>query len=493
MQINRLRAGLTLHSRQRTGRTLALFISFPILLAPHGGRVEAKAQEEAKSQTAPVNKLLLPGQRMMQQPQAAPAPQTQAEPMLRLEDLERLALRNNPTLAQAEAAVRAAEGRRVQAGLYPNPIVGYAGEELSFRAFSNKSEHFFFVEQDIITAGKLKKSRAVFAREKAKTEAEAEAQRLRVLNSVRLLYYAALGAQQSVELRERLAKLAREAVGISGELFNIGQADRPDVLESEVEAERAALELMRAETERQRVWQLLAAVVGEPALKPARLAGELEAEAPRLNPEEMLTTLLRDSPEVKGAQAGLARARAALVRAKAEPKPDLFVRGGIGYSTEALEPFGGKTGLEARVEVGVRLPLFDRNQGNIAAAQAEVTAAEREVQRVELALRMRLTEAFARYFDALGVAGRYQRNILPRAQQAYDLYLASFKQMAASYPQVLIAQRTLFQARTEYLAALVEMWQSVTHIRGLLLVGGLDVPSEARTESGAAGASSGDK
>src|SRR6266508_6620406 len=56
-------------------------------------------------------------------------------PALRLEDLERMALQNNPTAAQAEAAIRAAEGRRVQAGLMPNPIIGYAGEELSPRAF----------------------------------------------------------------------------------------------------------------------------------------------------------------------------------------------------------------------------------------------------------------------------------------------------------------------------------------------------------------------
>src|SRR5262245_37658920 len=63
-------------------------------------------------------------------------------PALRLEDLERMALQNNPTAAQAEAAIRAAEGRRVQAGLMPNPIIGYSGEELSPRAFGQKSEHY---------------------------------------------------------------------------------------------------------------------------------------------------------------------------------------------------------------------------------------------------------------------------------------------------------------------------------------------------------------
>src|SRR5262249_27316617 len=85
-----------------------------------------------------------------------------ASPALKLEDLERMALQNNPTAAQAEAAIRAAEGRRVQAGLMPNPIIGYSGEELSPRAFRQKSEHYIFAEQEGPPRRKLKKSRAHF-------------------------------------------------------------------------------------------------------------------------------------------------------------------------------------------------------------------------------------------------------------------------------------------------------------------------------------------
>src|SRR5262245_15642759 len=57
-----------------------------------------------------------------------------AVPALTLENLEQMALKNNPTLAQAEAAIQAAEGRRRQAGLWPNPIVGYEGEGLAFNS-----------------------------------------------------------------------------------------------------------------------------------------------------------------------------------------------------------------------------------------------------------------------------------------------------------------------------------------------------------------------
>jgi cobalt-zinc-cadmium efflux system outer membrane protein len=190
----------------------------------------------------------------------------------------------------------------------------------------------------------------------------------------------------------------------------------------------------------------------------------------------MLATLLRESPEMKAALAGVERAKAVVSRAKAEPKPDIFVRGSVGYSHEFAEFFGGKTGWESRVEAGVRVPLFNRNQGNVAASRAEQVAAEREVTRVELALRTRMADAYNRYLTSLAISSRYNRELLPRAQRAYDMYLAKFRQMAAAYPQVLISQRTLFQLRTESVAAQVELWQSVAQLRGLLLTGGLNAP-----------------
>jgi hypothetical protein len=84
----------------------------------------------------------------------------------------------------------------VQAGLWPNPVVGYTGEEFSTRAFSEKSEHFAFIEQTILLGGKLGKSRRIFAQEKVLAEQEAIAQRHRILNNVRMLFYEALGAQR---------------------------------------------------------------------------------------------------------------------------------------------------------------------------------------------------------------------------------------------------------------------------------------------------------
>jgi len=395
-------------------------------------------------------------------------------PALTLEQLERMAAERNPTLAQAAASVRAAEGRGRQAGAFPNPTVGYFGEELAFRALGERSVHGVFVEQTIPLGGKLSKARRVFDREREQAEATAEAQRLRVLNSVRVLYFEALGAQQLVELHADLTELAREAVEITKELYNVGQADRPDQLEIEIEAERAEIELLRAQGDWEQAWRALGAMVNDPSLRPARLAGSLEDGGAALEEEPLLAVLLRDSPELRAARAGVERARAEVSRQKAERVPDLFVNGGVGYNREVLESDGRRTGAEGRIEVGVNVPLFNRNRGGIAAAEAELNIAERELERLQLMLRTRMASSFRDYRNARAVAEKYRTRVVPRARQAYEMYLSNFRQMAAAYPQVLIAQRTLFQVEVEYARSLVELRRAATSLRGFLLEGGLD-------------------
>ncbi|HEY7912532.1 MAG TPA: TolC family protein [Blastocatellia bacterium] len=431
-----------------------------------------------------------------QQPQQPPAEQQSSQqagqqrrvlgPPMTLADLERIASQNNPTLAQAQSAIRAAQGRRRQAGMWPNPVVGYQLEEGAFRAFNEKSEHFFFVEQSIPLGGKLGKSRRIFEQEVAQAEIEAVAQKQRVHNTIRMLYFEALGAQQRLDLRVELARIAREAVKTTSELMNVGQADRPDYLAIEIEAQQVELDLINAENDFEQVWQLVASVIGSPELKPARLAGDLEKELPNLDQQALMATLLRESPETRSARAEVERAQAVLARARAERVPDLFVRGAIGYSNELLEapgaPPGRKTGPEASLEVGITLPIFNRNQGGIAAAEAELAIAERELTRLELALRVRLARSFREYNNARSAVERYRQVILPRAERAYQMYLASFRQMAAAYPQVLISQRTMFQVRENYLDALVALHQNAASIEGFLLTGALDPPRMRASE-----------
>ena len=156
----------------------------------------------------------------------AQAPTVALPSVWRLEDLERVALQNNPTIGQADALIRSVQGRRLQAGLYPNPLVGVSADDIKARAPS-QSKYFLWVQQTVITGDKRQTLLNAVRQEQRHAEGEQEIQRQRVLNAVRVAFYEALGLTRMVELRRDLARIAREAVEISEELFNIGRQTVP--------------------------------------------------------------------------------------------------------------------------------------------------------------------------------------------------------------------------------------------------------------------------
>ena len=241
-----------------------------------------------------------------------------------LEELQQMALQNNPTFAQSAANIQAAEGRKKQSGLYPNPTVGYQGEQIRGGSFHG-GEQGFFVQQDIVLSGRLGLNRTIFDEELKQAETEAEEQKMRVVTNVRMSYIQALAAQQTLELRQHLSKLADDAVHTSHQLANVGQADAPDVLESEVEAQQAELAVTMAEQNQQRIWKALSAVVGNPRLPLMRLEGKLE-DTPPVNADELVEKIVNESPAVRIAELGVKRAEATLARARRESIPDLQIR-----------------------------------------------------------------------------------------------------------------------------------------------------------------------
>jgi len=291
-------------------------------------------------------------------------------------------------------------------------------------------------------------------------------------------YTQALAAQQTLELRHNLSKLADDAVETAHQLANVGQADAPDVLESEVEAQQAQLAVTMAEQNQQRVWKALAAVVGNPRLPLMKLEGKLE-DTPPVNADELVEKIVNESPAIRIAELGVKRAEAALARAKREPIPDLQLRGGVQQNGELLSGLNGRSvGLQGFANVGVRIPIFDRNQGNIATAKADVERCKREVERVKLVLRERAASVVQTYTFSQTAVDRYKNQMIPRAQKAYEMYTKKYQDMAAAYPQVLISQRTLAQLEVSYITALENFATSSLSLQSYLLTDGLEAPSQ---------------
>ena len=401
--------------------------------------------------------------------------QNAPESALSLGQLEQLALENNPTTRAAQGAIEAARERARQAGAWPNPIVGVSGDELS-TGDGPRGSQGFFVEQTIPLGGKLSLGRAIFERAIDEADARAELQRQRILTSVRTLFYSLLTTERRIEVHERLAALGSEATGVTAQLFNVGAADRPDFLESEIETRRIQLELNAARNQLFALRQQLAAVTGrtETAIRP--LSGTIDVAIPELERDATLDALSERSPQVRAARAAIERARATTTLARRETYPDLFLRGGASRNRERSES-GQPIGWEGQFEAGVSVPLFNRNRGGIAAARSEETVAEAELARLQLSLRAQAAFEFASYLTSLRSAESFRTDILPRAEQAYTLYLVRYREIAAAYPQVIMSQRTLFDVSREYLVHLETAWRSALRLQGLLAGEGLDAPA----------------
>jgi cobalt-zinc-cadmium efflux system outer membrane protein len=424
---------------------------------------------------------------MPQFPRLGNSQRTVSGPIYQLEDLERMASANNPTIKQARRALEAAQALKLQVGLYPNPVVGYNGEEIRGGSYGG-GEQGFFVEQPVILGGKLGLNRKIRAAEEDERRAEADAQRQRVENDVRMAYYRVLAAQERLALKRDILAIAQSTVRIFSQLGKVGQADETEILEAETEEHRVEIDTGVAEHMLQREWVMLVSVVGVPTLPQGGVAGRIDADLPPLDQDQLLTSLLGESPEIRSSQASVQRAEAALRRAKHEPIPDLLLKGGLQQNFESLAASANrKVGLQGFAEIGVLLHLWDRNQGGIAAERAGLEAAHDEVKRVDLMLRNRFAIYGEDYGSARLTADKYRSEILPRLEHAYKLMTEQYGLMTASFLRVLLLQRMLYENETAYVDALERTWTTSVALRGFLLEGALRSPNSGDMETSTGG------
>jgi cobalt-zinc-cadmium efflux system outer membrane protein len=470
VRIVRTAQAMPAHESMREGTPAAG--SLPAALPPSTSASSMPKMPRAAAPAAPV-------------PSAAPA-------QLGLPDFEQIALHRNPTLRQAAAQVDATLSRSFQAGLYPNPTIGYIQDQIGTLGEVTPSRSGVntrgprtpgelvggFVQQEIVTGGKLRLSRAKFAEEANAARWQSEAQTLRVLNGVRVRFFEVLAAQRMVQVHRQLVRINDDAVRTTDQLVNVGQANEPDLLQAKVDARRSRVALRNAENHYRRSWQELTSVAGAPELQPTPLDEKpLDARAAPLDFDGTLNNLLEHSPEIQAALAEIRRSQIMVRRERVQPIPNVTLQAVVGSNFE----FNGLT--TAGVQASIPLPIFNRNQGTVREAEADLMRDHAEYERVVLSLRNRLAEVAARYNDAQESVDDFRGETLPMAQRAYEIQLSNFRQRRAAWPQVLVAQRTLTELNREYVDTLLDLRRAEVAVNGMLLIDGL-TPPESPTPQG---------
>jgi len=397
--------------------------------------------------------------------QPAPvAPSSEQPRPLTLTDLETIAFQNHPTLAAAIARMESARGKQLQAGLYPNPAVGYQAAEVGNDGTAGQQGGF--VSQRFITAGKLELDQAVAAKSVDEAHFRLHGQEQRILSDVRMRFYEALVMQRRVRLTEELVEIGEKLKQSTGTLLKAGQATENDLLQAEIRAENALILHDNALNEHTEAWRRLAAVCGVTDLAVSPLGGDLEANLADYDWSTCYQSVLAAHPEISAAQARVERAAFAVQRARREPIPNIDLMVGLRHH------YGTGSDI-ANVQLGVPIPVYDRNQGNIRSAEADWIAASRDVERIQLDLQDRFAVTFRRYQNARQQVERYSERILPRARRSLELVTNGYGQGQVDYLTLLTAQQTYVEASLSHLNAVRELRVASAIIDGQLLTDSL--------------------
>ncbi len=352
----------------------------------------------------------------------------------------------SPLVTAAEASVKAAEGRARQAGLMPNPEAGLQSENFSGSGPYGRfgaAETTATISQRLELGGK-RRTRAAAA------NAEVDSARIGFViakadltQEVRVRYAEALAAQDRLVLARETATRAEGLSKVAGTLVEAGREPPLRALRAEAASREAAAAVIGAEAEALAARRALVTLWGD-AGEAIELVRAPQAAAPvqaTIDPGETL--------DVRQARADLQTARAVIDRERAVGRPDLTVQAGV----RRFEQTGDSAMI---VGFTAPIPISNRNQGSVAAARADATAAEAR-ERLALARSVRAVrdgEASLRAANArLEVL---DSKIVPQAQTAVDLARSGFEAGKFSLLEVLDAQGALTTARTELIAARLE-------------------------------------
>jgi cobalt-zinc-cadmium efflux system outer membrane protein len=385
---------------------------------------------------------------------------------LTLSDLQRIALSTHPEIVRAVADVKAAEGAALQAGLHPNPSFGYVSDTVGTAGTAGFQG--VFLEQTIRTAGKLDLAREVALADVVNSQIALRSTRNDVATRVRASYFAVLVAQENIKVNRALVRFAEGVYRYQLEQLRTGglvAAYEPMQLRVLVLTARSAL--VQSRNAYLTAWKQLASAVGQPGLPPMQLAGKVDFRVPLFEYDQILARILTSHTDVLTAENTIRRARLNLRLAQITPIPDIDLQLKLEKDYTAPPHL-----LTNSIQLTVPVPIFDRNQGNIQQAQAQLVRAQEGPHFARLDLTSRLAEAFGRYQTFRTQLEYYRTTILPDQVRAYrnlfDRYQVERAATAPTFQDIVNAQQLLATTIQTYLTVLGSMWTAVVDVANLL-------------------------
>lgn len=382
-----------------------------------------------------------------------------------LDQAIQLALAHNHALKAARTEIEQSQAEEITASLRPNPVLTW--DALFVPLFSPGQFNSTFVnnitEFDALVAYTIERGHKRQARMRAARDQTAVT-RSQVQDSERALtfqvaqqFLSALLAQSNLAFaRQNLASF-QQTVELSERRYKGGAISEGDLLKITLQKLQFQTDVSAAQLALEQALDGLRGLAGYDAL-PANydIIGKLEYTPLRLNKQDLQLMALRGRPDLHAAERGIVAAQSQYLLAKANGKRNLTASAGYTHVNAANN---------ASFLFNIEIPLFDRNQGEIARSRYAVTQSEENKTAAEQAVMTDVSTAYEAVQTGSRVVGLYQSGYLQQSKESLDISAYAYQRGAASLLDFLDAERSYRSTQLAYRQALATYVLALEQLR----------------------------
>jgi outer membrane protein, heavy metal efflux system len=367
-----------------------------------------------------------------------------------------LALERNPAITGARSVIEQNEGRRTQAGAYPNPTIVAQIADATIRTprtGTHMVENGVIVEQTVEwPAMRAARKDAAAAGLTGATFSLDEA-KLNLIAEVKQVFYELLLAERTVDLLQQNLEIVQDVARIVRARVRSGEGPQFEAVKAEVEVLKAKQEMTKAKNA-VRVTLVALDTLTSGALGPRyKVQGDFRSLRDRLDPEQMAARDLSQHPILKRQGKLVEQAEFSVTRERKSRVPDVTLFGGYSSQVDSRSVVAG---------LSVPTPIWYQKQGHIAEALGTQRKEEAELVRAQNALGREINQHAREAETAQEQILVYEEGLIKQAHEALRIAQLSFRQGASSLLDVLDAQRVQRQITVDYNQARFELSLALT-------------------------------
>jgi cobalt-zinc-cadmium efflux system outer membrane protein len=364
---------------------------------------------------------------------------------LSLEQCISIALQKNPLILSSSQQYKASLARIHQAKALPQPSLDYDSDlQPKFFNFKDSGESYFGLSQSIEFPGKRHLRGKIASKESSEIMAEIDFLKLDIVYQVKQAFYGLLLAKEKLKYAQQGLELSQDYLRKAELKYDAGDVARVESLRAKVEAAKAANEVRQASNEVRLAKAYLNFILARKKYDPLEIKGELIRAPISLNLEELKERALSFRPEIKRVDFSLQKENLIKKQAYLGYLPDFD----LGVFRHRIE--GEPTTWDVTISFPIPLFFWQPMKGEIAEAQANIKALDREKEHLKNAIILEVEEAYMNALTANNQIQLFEDEILAQAEEVYNMFLFSYQEGEIGGIELIEARRTLMEARKSY-------------------------------------------